>query len=220
MVSAFRRFNSGAKVPAAPTRDRAAVTARKSSARISVLVALIAFPASPVFAGTVNITCAKADVMAGGSGPMTVTYDGEATGMITIASGPVNLSVPANKTVRTGTLDGKPHSVTGIIGASDGAIPMPDRLALEACASKNIQPEFKDDADMYAVALLSCVSSTPLAAAPVNANASVNIALVSNSGGGEDVVVEIKRTFLDKSAVPGGTISIETFPGDCALADK
>lgn len=211
MVSAFRRSNSGAVVPT--------VTARKLRARISVLVALLAFPASPVFSGTVNITCAKADVMTGGGGPMTVTYDGDATGTITIASVPVNLSVPANKTVRTGTLDGKPHSVTGIIGASDGAIPMPDRVALEACASKNIQPEFKDDADMYAVALLSCVSSTPLAAAPVNANASVNIALVPNNGG-EDVVVEIKRTFLEKSAVPGGTISIETFPGDCALSAK
>lgn len=219
MVSAFRRSNSGATALAAPTRDRAAVTARKLSARIWVLVALIAFPASPVFAGSVNITCAKADVMAGGGGPMTVTYDGDATGTITIASVPVNLSVPANKTVRTGTLDGKPHSVTGIIGASDGAISMPDRVALEACASKNIQPEFKDDADMYSVALLSCVSSTPLAAAPVNANASVNIALVPNNGG-EDVVVEIKRTFLEKSAVPGGTISIETFPGDCALSAK
>lgn len=205
MVSAFRKFNSGATVP---------------RARIcGVIVALIALPASPVLSGTVNITCAKADAMASGGGPMTVSYDGDATGTITIASAPVNLSVPANKTVKTGTLDGKPHSVTGIVGASDGAIPMPDRAALEACAAKNIQPEFKDDADMFAVALLACVSSTPVAAAPVEANASVTIALVPNNGG-EDVVVEIKRTYLEKSAVPGGTISIETFPGDCALAGK
>lgn len=185
-----------------------------------VLAAIVTMPAPPVLAGAIKITCAKADTIAGGGGAMTVTYDGDATGTVTIASAPVSLSIPATKTVRTGTLDGKPHSVTGITGATEGAFAMPDRAALEACASKSVQPEFKDDANMYSVALLSCSTSTPLSTAPVKASAAVSIALVPAESGGDDVVVEIKRTYTEKSPVPSGTVSIDTFPGDCTLAGE
>lgn len=168
-------------------------------------------------AGPLRITCAVADSLAGSGGPLTVTYDGDATGVVTVASQTVNLQLPATKEVRTGELDGKPHSVTGIRGSGAGDFTMPDRSALEACAMNNTPAEFKDDADLFAMALLSCMKTTPPSAAPVKANASVSIALVPNAGAAPDVVVELTRTYVEKSSVPGGVIKLETFPGQCIL---
>ena len=130
-----------------------------------VLAAIVTMPAPPVLAGAIKITCAKADTIAGGGGAMTVTYDGDATGTVTIVILAKRLSQFDPETVRTGTLECHAHSVTGITGATEGAFAMPDRAALEACASKSVQPEFKDDANMYSVALLSCSTSTPLSTA-------------------------------------------------------
>lgn len=191
----------------------------ESTLAIAVLLALAAAPAS---AAPLMITCENEDfATVDWKGPLKVTYDGEATGTLTIQSQHIALTLPAKKEVRTGELDGKPHSVTGITGNADTNAVMPDLAALDACAQSAVQPEFKDDADMYAVARMSCLATTKPGAAPVKVAASVSVALVPGAkAGATDVVVEIKRTYLDKSASPGGAASIETFPKNCAIISQ
>lgn len=183
-----------------------------------VLIAVLAAASgNGAWASPIKIACAVADALSGSGGPLTVSYDGEATGTVTVASEQISFSLPAKKEVRKGELDGKPHSVTGITGFSETLTVMPDQAALEACAAKSVQPEFKDDADMVAMAVMSCVKTAPAAAAPVKAQVSVSIALVPNDGAADDVVVEIKRSYSAPAKVPGGKISIDTFPGNCSL---
>ena len=178
--------------------------------------------AAPASAAPLMITCENEDIIAvDWKAPLTVTYDGEATGTLTIQSQHIALSLPARKEVRTGQLDGKPHSVTGIVASADTSAVMPDLAALDACAQSSVQPEFKDDADMYDVAILSCLSKTKPGATPVKVAASVSVALIpGDEAGATDVLVEIKRTYLDKSASPGGTASFGTFPRNCAIVSK
>jgi hypothetical protein len=178
---------------------------------------LVSASGNGAWASSIRIACAAADALSGGGGPVTVTYDGEAAGTVTVASEQISFSLPAKKEVRMGELDGKPHSVTGITGFSETLTAMPEQAALEACAAKSVQPEFKDDADMVAMAVMSCVKTTPAAAAPVKAQVSVSVALVPNDGAADDVVVEIRRSYSAPAKVPGGKISIDTFPGNCSL---
>jgi hypothetical protein len=194
---------------------------RPSECTLGIAV-LLAFAAASASAAPLMITCENEDVIAlDWKAPLTVTYDGEATGTLTVQSQHIALSLPAKKEVRTGELDGKPHSVTGITGNADTNAVMPDLAALDACAQSSIEPELKDDADMYAVAIMSCLSKTKPGATPVKVAASVSVALIpSDEAGAPDVVVEIKRTYLDKSASPGGTASIGTFPKNCAITSK
>ena len=185
----------------------------------TAIAALVIAQAQPAIADTVKITCAQADMIAGADDPLTVTYEGDASGTLTVASERINLALPATKELRTGEFEGKPHSVTGIRAFAEVETTMPDRAALEACAAKSVAPEFKDDADMFAVSMLSCVKSAQSAAAPVRVAAQLSVALVPSdiAGAADDVVVEIKRTYLEKANAPGGSISLDAFPGQCVL---
>lgn len=178
------------------------------------LLAMAVLVGSPAYAASLKITCDKADAMSGAAGPLTVTYDGDASGTIAVASPTISFSLPAKREVRTGDLDGKPHSVTGITAFGDAMSAMPDQRQLEACAAKGVQPEFKDDPDLFAMAVMACVKTTANGA-PVKVAASVSVALVPGEGGADDVVVEIKRFYLTPSKGPGGKLSLDAFPGGC-----
>lgn len=184
------------------------------------IVLIVSFAsATPAIAGAIAISCEIENSMAASGGPLTLSYEGAESGTLKLRSKRINIEMPATKEVRKGTLDGKPHTVTGIRGAIESVTAMPSQQALEDCVAKNTSPEFKDDADIASVTLLTCMKTVPHAATPVKAATSVSIALVPSdeARGADDVVVEIKRTYLEKSSVPGGTISLETYPGRCTL---
>lgn len=178
------------------------------------LLATVMLVGTPTFAASVKITCDKADALSGAAGPLTVTYDGEASGTVAVASPSISFSLPAKKEVRSGDLDGKPHTVTGITAFGEAMSSMPDQGQLETCAAKSVQPEFKDDADLFAMAVMSC-AKTMANGASVKIAASVSVALVPGEGGADDVVVEIKRSYLAPSKSPGGKLSLDAFPGGC-----
>lgn len=184
-------------------------------------VVLVAFSACRPAAEPLKIQCEREDTTTPGwDGPMEVTYNGEASGTLSVTSAHIELSLPATKEVRTGEVDGKPHSVTGITGNAEVQAIMPDLAALDTCVASTIQPEFKGDADMYAVATMSCLAKAPMGTVPVPITAAVSVALVpSENNGPSDVVVEIKRTYAAKSASPSGVTSIDSFPR-CSLAEK
>ena len=188
-----------------------------SSAAGRTLALIVAFAISPASAAAIKITCENEDVMAAGwKGPMTVTYDGAASGTLTVKSEHIDLRLPATSKKRTGEIDGKSKTATAIDGFGDTKTVMPDLAALEACAAKSVQPDFKNDADMVAIARMSCLATTAPSAAPVPVTASVTVGLIpGDTAGTPDVIVEIKRTYADANKT-----SIETFPKNCALEAK
>lgn len=198
--------------------DRSGVPIRhRLRGAATAFVALMTALASPAIAGSVKITCTKAeaDWMAGG--PTTVTYDGDQSGTITIASAAINLSLPATKEVHSGTVFGKPFTTTRIDGRAEAEMVMPDQAALEDCAAKNTPADFAGDAGMFAIAISSCAKSAPLAPAPVKVGAMVAIVLIPSD---DTVGVVITRTYREKTNAAGGATSLEASAGDCVLEGK
>ena len=188
-----------------------------------IMLLFVAFAISPAAAAEpISINCENEDVLAANwKGPMTVTYDGEASGTLIVKSDHIDLTLPATSKVRTGEVDGSPKTATAIEGFGETKSVMPDLAALEACAVKTVQPDFKDDADMVAIARISCLVTTPPSAAPVTVKASVTVGLSpGETAGAPDVIVEIKRTYSETTAAAGKAVSIETFPKNCAITAK
>ena len=176
----------------------------------AMALALAASGACGAFAAdVVQINCVRSGAFtAGWDEPLQVTYSGDESGTLAIASTGVALSLPANKQIRTGELDGKPHSVTYITGNADTEALMPNLAALEACAASHIQPEFKDDPDMYELSVRSCLDTTPATNTPIPVSASFTIVLVPQSNSPHDVIFEIKRTYAEKSVAPGSAMTV------------
>jgi hypothetical protein len=83
------------------------------------------------------------------------------------------------------------------------------------------QADQAGDEDIFSLLLESCRPAAQLGKAPIEVKASVEIAMMHAESAGQppDVEVYVKRTYLEKSAVPGGTFAIESFPPPkCALA--
>lgn len=181
-----------------------------------VALAAIALPFHRANAEPVNVSCAGEDVLnAGWSGPLTISYSGGPEGNMTVKSAHIDMTIPATQTERSREVDGAEVIATSILGSGETTSIMPDSAELLACAARNIQPEFNDDTDMQAMALMGCVPQTQPSAAAVKIQATVRIGLLPGDDG---VIVEIKRRYVDALTSAGGELSIETFPKDCKLA--
>jgi hypothetical protein len=95
---------------------------------------------------------------------------------------------------------------------------MPEPQALLDCAMATIQPEFKDDPDMLAMEIANCVPKTAIGASPIIVNASVTIGLIpTQDANAPDVIVEIRRRYVDALTPSGKSIVVETYPGNCKI---
>jgi hypothetical protein len=186
---------------------------------MTVAAAIFAFPFQRASAEALNIQCGREDILiVDWTGPLTVSYPGGPSGELVVKSDHVTLSLPATLSERTGVVDGKEVTARGISGSVETDSLMPDAQALLDCAAKSLQPEFKDDADMQALALMGCVPKTAPSAAPVKIHADVTVGFIPQGDGNlESVIVEIKRRYLDIVGPSGGALIIETFPKDCKL---
>lgn len=187
-----------------------------TSGPVMKLIALAAFgatllAAAQAHAEPVLVRCADEDVMtAGWDSPLTLTYAGEATGDVTIASEHLAFTVPASRTEQSGGID--------ISGFAETTSIMPDQAELLACAAQSIQPEFKDDADMEAVAIMGCVPKAKPAAQAVKIVATVRLGILPAQGSqAADVILELKRRYVDVKTPAGRDLAIETFPKDCRI---
>jgi hypothetical protein len=169
--------------------------------------------------GPLSITCEKEDFQSGSwSGPLTLTYSGGANGELNVESEHLALKLPATVIENTGIVDGVETSTTGIRGSNEMPSSMPDPKLLLDCSSKNISPDFKDDPDMQAMEIANCVPNTALSASPILVNASVTVGLIPTSdANAPDVIVEIKRRYVDAVTSLGKAIVIESFPKNCTL---
>ena len=180
-----------------------------------VALAAIALPLHRANAEAVNVSCEGEDVLnAGWNGPLILSYSGGPEGNMSVKSAHIDLTIPASQTERSGEVDGAEVNTISILGSGETMSTMPDSGELLACAARTIQPEFKDDADMQAMALMGCIPQTQPGAAAVKIQATVRVGLLPGDDG---VIVEIKRRYVDALTPAGGEVSIETFPKDCKL---
>ena len=152
----------------------------------------------------------------GWDSPLSVSYAGGPSGDISLKSDHMDLTLPASLSERSAEINGADVRITDINGFAETDAVMPDVTELLACAAQNVQPEFKDDADMQALAFMSCAPQTKPGAAKISAT--VRLGLWPAAGGtGTEVIVEVKRRYLDVKTALGEDLVIETFPRDCKL---
>ncbi len=181
---------------------------------------------SGVSAEALALTCEQHDVgtprgAGGGPADMTLAYDGEDTGTLTVKGPFGEMSLPATKQLKEGSdpsiNGGKPYTVTGIRAAGPATVVMPDKAAIEDCVTGKLSAEDLKDRDIVFLAAMSCVGSAPPSAAAVPITADMEIALIATEPANLEIMaVYMKRTFTEASALPGGTITVESDPG-CAI---
>ena len=157
-------------------------------------------------AETLTFKCQEKD--AGVPAEMTLTYQGDASGTLRVQASFGEMSLRATKEAREGVVDGAKLKVLGIRASGAASVLMPARTELERCIAAKTKLEEAGDQDIFTLHLLACRTTVPLGGAPVPITASVEIAVVEPP----QAVVYVKRTYPEKSAVPGGQIVIELIP--------
>ena len=153
-------------------------------------------------AATMTFACTARD--SGKDVPLTLTYDGDADGTLTVKSADGVMTLKARYTAQDA-------NNWGIDAYGPATVIMPDRAALEACLKAKAQPGDLDDADVVTVLALDCQASVAPSAAPVAVSAEVEISAID---GGLNAF--ITRKYADTSPVAGGHIELSSVPPpDC-----
>ncbi len=162
-----------------------------------------------VEAATVTLKCAA-------PAEMTLVYDGDESGTLTVTDSSGAFSLPATMETREGDVDGTPTKATGILANGAVSTMMPDKAAIEACVKSKLSGDLLDDPDVVFSTALGCSSSTPPGKEPVEVNANVEISVVEPP----DAYVFITRTYVEPSALAGGKIELSSMPPPkCAVAE-
>jgi len=175
--------------------------------------------AHPALAAQLSFSCEELD--AGRPAQMTLTYEGDESGTLKLNASFGEMELRATLATREAEVDGMQLKATGIRAFGPATVAMPDRAAIEACIAAKTKPNQIGDTDIFALLLESCRPAAPLAKAPVEIEASIEVAMMPAESEGQppEVEVYIKRTYLEESDVPGGTFAIESFPPPrCTLA--
>ena len=182
---------------------------RSAAAWISVV--LVGLCAAPASAETIILTCEAKPAF--NAPAMTLVYEGEAKGTLTIAAPFGKISFPATKEVRRGTDEkGKPISATGILGGGPATVRMPEKAAIESCVKSKLPPDQLADSDLVFMAVMHCANKAPLGAEPVRINASVEIAIEPL------VYVGLTRTYIEPTQLSVRMIKLEAYP-NCSRSD-
>lgn len=189
--------------------------------RIGAVIGLLVLSASgqATLAETLSFKCEEQD--AGGSAEMTAVYEGDRSGTLKLKTSFGEIELPATMETREREIEGMELKATGIRASGPAIVKMPDRASIEACIAAKTKPDQAGDEDIFSLLLESCRPAAALGKTPIQIKASVEIAMMHAESAGQppDVEVYVKRTYLEKSAVPGGTFAIESFPPPkCALA--
>jgi hypothetical protein len=172
---------------------------------------LAAIFAAPAYAETVSIACEANPAL--NAPAMTIVYEGEAEGTLTITAPFGEMSLPATKESREGTDEaGQPLSATGIRAAGPATVQMPDKAAIEACVMGKLPPDQLADSDIVFLTVLGCAGEAPVGTEPIAINASAEIALAPI------VYVGITRTYTQPTDLAVGTIALEAYP-NCSLEE-
>ncbi len=174
----------------------------------AIVVVSMLSASDSALAESIAISCEKETItVPEWKNPLSISYEGAENGTLAIKAEHTEFSLPAS--FRMHAEDG-----TRMIEAfAETTAVMPDLAALDGCTAAKIPADLKGDADFYNVTSMSCLGVTAASAAPVRITASVRIGILPPA----DVIVEMKRTYLDASAGPGGVMYVETYPANCKV---
>jgi hypothetical protein len=171
------------------------------------------FPAAAALADPVKIACEGETITipGWGSGTMTLTFDGGSPGTLTVKGPHVEFTVPASSQKFE-----SPLPPLRIDGSGDTKMLLPDLKAVDTCVAGKLPGKY--DPDTYAIFATSCLEKIPASATPQSAHASATITFMR----GADMqalgpLVQMKLSYLDKSADPTGKLMIELMPKDCKV---
>jgi hypothetical protein len=172
-------------------------------------------------AETLSFACEEQD--AGAPAEMTAVYEGGQSGTLKLKASFGEIELPATMKTREREIEGIQLKATGIRAVGSATVIMPDRGAIETCIAAKTKPEQVGDEDIFSLLLESCRPEAPLSKSPIPVQVSVEIVMMHAEEAGQppDVEVYVKRTYPEKSAVPGSTFAIESFPPPrCRMIDK
>ena len=147
---------------------------------------------------------------------MTLVYDGDDSGTLTVTGPSGAYSLPASLERRESEVDGELVKATGI--RANGAVStiMPDKAAIEACIKSKVSGELLEDADVVFSTALGCSGSVPMGTEPVGINANVEIAVLEQPS----AYVFITRTYDEPTSLAGGKIELSSMPPpQCVVAE-
>jgi hypothetical protein len=176
-----------------------------------ILLAFVATTAcSRSEAATVTLKC-------NAPSEMTLVYEGDQSGTLTVTDSSGVFSLPARMETREGDVDGTPTKATGILANGPVSTMMPDKAAIEACVKSKLSGDLLADSDVVFTTALGCSTSAPMGKEPVQVNAKVEISVTEPP----DVYVFVTRTYVEPSSLAGGKIELSSMPPPkCALAGQ
>ncbi len=140
---------------------------------------------------------------------LTMVYEGDESGTMTITGSFGDMSLPAAKKQREGVNeDGDTVRATTIWASGEVPIVVPDKAAIEACVKAKLPPDQVTDADIVFITMPACAASAPPTPQPIPVKVYAEIGILDP----EAVFVTFKRTYLEKTTLPDGTITLEPLP--------
>ena len=168
---------------------------------------------SPAFAKTITAKCQGQD----GDKPfaMTMIYEGESSGTLKISGTFGDITLPAGMRNRESILsDGEKINATQVWGGAEIAIVVPDKAAIESCLKGKLPPDQVTDADIVFITIPGCAAAAPPTAQPTSVRVYAEFTYLDPT----TVQLTFKRTYLEKTDLPGGALTLELTPmTDCTI---
>lgn len=150
-----------------------------------------------------------------GTAEMILTYEGGDAGILKVGASFGEIALPATRVERDSKAAGEVIHAIGIRASGPAEVLMPPKAGIEACVIARAGGETLDE-DLAAYHVNSCRLAAPSAMDAVAANVSIDLTLLDGEG-----AAMIGRTYAEPSALPGGKITLDTWPmPNCALATR
>lgn len=178
----------------------------KVSRSYLLAIAFVLGCASSASAGTITAKCQGQD----GDKPyaMTMVYEGGDSGTLKISGSFGDMSFPAAKRSRQSVTAGVTINATQIWGGAEVPLVVPDKAAIEACVKRKLPPDQITDADVVFITIPSCAAPAPPTAQPIPVKVYAEFTFLDP----ETVLPVFKRTYLEKTDLPGETLTLEIPP--------
>ena len=171
------------------------------------------FTAGVALAHSVRIACEGETITipGWGSGTMNLAFDGGSPGTLGVKGPHVDFKVPASSHEFE-----TPLPPLTIDGNGDTKMLLPDLKAVDNCVAGELPAKY--DPDTYGIFATSCLEKIPSSAAPQPVHASATITFMRDPDmQALGPLVQMKLSYLDKSADPTGKLTIDLMPKDCKV---
>ena len=168
------------------------------------LIALL-LPATAT-AETITIKCAGEE--SDKPYEITMTYEGGDSGSLKIGGSFGDMSFPAGKRTRDSVVAGENIHAVQVWGGGELPLVVPEKAAIEACVKGKLPPDQVTDADIVFITIPSCAAAAPPTAQPIPVKVYAEFTFLD----AESTLAIFKRTYLEKTDLPEGTLTLELPP--------